>query len=43
MKKRAFARFFCCHYICDGIDTVYHLAARVTYWGTRKEFYDTFI
>jgi len=27
--------------ICDGIDTVYHLAARVTYWGTRKEFYDT--
>lgn len=27
--------------ICEGIDTVYHLAARVTYWGTRKEFYDT--
>lgn len=27
--------------ICKGIDTVYHLAARVTYWGTRKEFYDT--
>jgi len=29
--------------ICEGIDTVYHLAARVTYWGTRKEFYDTII
>ncbi|KUG24510.1 udp-glucose 4-epimerase [hydrocarbon metagenome] len=27
--------------ICKGIDTVYHLAARVTYWGTRREFYDT--
>jgi 2-alkyl-3-oxoalkanoate reductase len=26
--------------ICDGCGTVYHLAARVTYWGTRKEFYD---
>ncbi|KQC09989.1 MAG: hypothetical protein APR62_12845 [Smithella sp. SDB] len=27
--------------ICKGIDIVYHLAARVTYWGTKKEFYDT--
>ncbi len=26
--------------ICDGVETVYHLAARVTYWGTRKDFYD---
>jgi nucleoside-diphosphate-sugar epimerase len=26
--------------VCDGVDTVYHLAARVTYWGTRKDFYD---
>jgi 2-alkyl-3-oxoalkanoate reductase len=26
--------------ICDGCGAVYHLAARVTYWGTRKEFYD---
>jgi len=26
--------------ICEGCGTVYHLAARVTYWGTRKEFYD---
>jgi nucleoside-diphosphate-sugar epimerase len=26
--------------ICKGIDIVYHLAARVTYWGTRKMFYD---
>ena len=26
--------------ICDGVETVYHLAARVTYWGTRKVFYD---
>ncbi|MBN2158526.1 MAG: NAD-dependent epimerase/dehydratase family protein [Spirochaetes bacterium] len=26
--------------ICNGIDVVYHLAARVTYWGTRKDFYD---
>jgi nucleoside-diphosphate-sugar epimerase len=27
--------------ICDGVGTVYHLAARVTYWGTRKDFYDS--
>lgn len=26
--------------VCDGIDTVFHLAARVTDWGTRKQFYD---
>jgi len=26
--------------ICDGIDTVYHLAGRVTYWGRKKDFYD---
>ncbi len=25
--------------ICDGIDTVFHLAGRVTDWGTRKQFY----
>ena len=25
--------------ICDGIDTVFHCAARVTDWGTRKQFY----
>jgi nucleoside-diphosphate-sugar epimerase len=25
--------------ICDGIDTVYHLAGRVTDWGTREQFY----
>ena len=28
------------HGICKEIDVVYHLAARVTYWGTRKMFYD---
>lgn len=28
------------HGMCDGIDTVFHLAARVTDWGTRKQFYD---
>lgn len=26
--------------ICDGVDTVFHLAARVTDWGTKKQFYD---
>lgn len=26
--------------LCDGIDTVFHCAARVTDWGTRKQFYD---
>jgi nucleoside-diphosphate-sugar epimerase len=26
--------------ICEGVDTVYHLAARVTYWGTQKDFFD---
>ena len=26
--------------ICDGVETVYHLAARVPAWGTRKDFYD---
>jgi nucleoside-diphosphate-sugar epimerase len=26
--------------ICDGVETVYHLAARVASWGTRKDFYD---
>ena len=25
--------------ICDGIDTVFHLAGRVTDWGTKKQFY----
>jgi nucleoside-diphosphate-sugar epimerase len=25
--------------ICDGIETVFHLAARVTDWGTRDQFY----
>ncbi|HNW27122.1 MAG TPA: NAD-dependent epimerase/dehydratase family protein [Spirochaetota bacterium] len=25
--------------ICDGVDTVFHLAGRVTDWGTRKQFY----
>lgn len=25
--------------ICDGMDTVFHLAGRVTDWGTRKQFY----
>ncbi len=25
--------------LCDGIDTVFHSAARVTDWGTRKQFY----
>ncbi len=25
--------------ICDGIDTVFHLAGRVTDWGTREQFY----
>jgi nucleoside-diphosphate-sugar epimerase len=26
--------------VCEDVETVYHLAARVTYWGTRKDFYD---
>ncbi|MEW6443230.1 MAG: NAD-dependent epimerase/dehydratase family protein [bacterium] len=26
--------------MCQGADVVFHLAARVTYWGTRKQFYD---
>ncbi len=26
--------------VCDGINTVYHLAGRVTDWGTKKQFYD---
>ena len=25
--------------ICDGVDTVFHLAGRVTDWGTREQFY----
>lgn len=25
--------------ICDGVDVVFHLAGRVTDWGTRKQFY----
>ena len=25
--------------ICDSIDTVYHLAGRVTDWGTKRQFY----
>ena len=25
--------------VCDGIDTVYHLAGRVTDWGTKRQFY----
>ncbi|HPI91154.1 MAG TPA: NAD-dependent epimerase/dehydratase family protein [Spirochaetota bacterium] len=25
--------------ICNGIDTVYHLAGRVTDWGTKRQFY----
>ena len=25
--------------ICDGIDTVFHLAGRVTDWGTKQQFY----
>jgi nucleoside-diphosphate-sugar epimerase len=29
--------------ICDGVDTVYHLAARVTYWGKRAAFYDAIL
>ena len=29
--------------ICDGIDTVFHLAARVTYHGTRRQFYDSIV
>ena len=27
--------------ICDGVETVYHLAARIASWGTRKVFYDS--
>ncbi len=27
------------HGICDGIDTVFHLAGRVTDWGTKRQFY----
>ena len=26
--------------VCDGVETVYHLAARVTYWGARSAFHD---
>lgn len=26
--------------VADGIDVIFHLAARVTDWGTRKQFYD---
>ena len=26
--------------ICNGIDVVFHLAARVTDWGTKKQFYN---
>ena len=26
--------------ICEDVEMVYHLAGRVTYWGTRKDFYD---
>ncbi len=29
--------------LCDGVETVFHLAARVTYWGTRRMFYDTIL
>jgi nucleoside-diphosphate-sugar epimerase len=28
------------HGICDGIDIVFHLAGRVTDWGTKQQFYD---
>lgn len=27
--------------LCEGMDTVFHLAARVTYHGTRRQFYDS--
>jgi nucleoside-diphosphate-sugar epimerase len=33
-------RFESLHGVCDGIDTVFHLAGRVTDWGTRQQFYD---
>jgi dihydroflavonol-4-reductase len=26
--------------VCDGCGAIYHLAGRVTYWGTRSEFHD---
>ncbi|MBN1533364.1 MAG: NAD-dependent epimerase/dehydratase family protein [Spirochaetes bacterium] len=26
--------------LCEDIDTIYHLAGRVTDWGTKKQFYD---
>ncbi|TFH43294.1 MAG: NAD(P)-dependent oxidoreductase [Chrysiogenales bacterium] len=29
--------------LCDGIDTVFHCAARVTDWGTRKQFYESIL
>ncbi len=31
------------HGLCNGIDTVFHLAGRVTDWGTRKQFYDAIL
>ncbi len=29
--------------LCEGIETVFHLAARVTYHGTRRQFYDSIV
>lgn len=29
--------------LCNGIDTVYHLAGRVTDWGTREQFYSAIL
>ena len=29
--------------ICRGADLVFHLAARVTYWGTRNDFYSAIV
>ncbi len=29
--------------LCDGIDTVFHCAARVTDWGTRRQFYESIL
>lgn len=29
--------------LCDGMDTVFHLAGRVTDWGTRRQFYDAIL
>ena len=29
--------------ICDNVDTVYHLAARVVDWGSKKDFYSIIV